>query len=136
MSKKKEKKNQMEDEDYVMYVLVNTDLKMSGGKLAAQCCHSVCKAIRVLEKQQPKDKVYSEWLRNGEATVVLRSSEKEMIEIIREYEVDERINRNSSDLWCVHTRDAGRTQIAPDSLTTLVFRPIPKSEMPIKNLKM
>lgn len=136
MSKKKEKKNQMEDEDYVMYILVNGNLKMSGGKLAAQCCHSVCKAVRVLEKQQPKDKAYGEWLRNGETKVVLRSNEKEMLEIIAQYEVDERVNRNSSNIWCVHTRDAGRTQIAPDSLTTLVFRPMLKSELHLKDLKL
>lgn len=136
MSKKKEKKNQTEDKDYVMYILVNKDLKMSGGKLASQCCHSVCKAIRVLERQQPKDKGYTEWLKNGEAKVVLRSNEKEMLEIIAQYEVDERVNRNSSNIWCAHTLDAGKTEIAPNSLTTLAFRPILKSEIPVKDLKL
>ena len=34
------------DDEYVMYVLVNNDLKMGKGKIASQCMHSACRVTR------------------------------------------------------------------------------------------
>ena len=36
--------NEDRQKEAVMYVLVNTDIKMDKGKIANQCCHSVARA--------------------------------------------------------------------------------------------
>ena len=132
MNKKEDK-----DDEFVMYVLVNNDLKMAKGKIASQCMHSVCNATRILERLNKRDNNYMKWIKNGEAKIVLKSTEIDMTSLIDTYEVDIRVKRDSSDIWCVHTRDAGKTQIAADSLTTIVFRPILKTSTPniIKKLQ-
>jgi len=47
-------------------------------------------------------------------------------------------NNRSQELWCAFTRDFGRTQVEPDSLTTLAFNPIRRKDAPdcIKKLKL
>ena len=115
------KKRYENDEEYVMYVLVNNDLKMGKGKIASQCMHSSCNATRILERQFKKGSVYDKWTKNGEPKIVLKSNTNEMLALIDQYEVDSRVKRNSENLWCTYIRDYGRTQIAKDSLTSVCF---------------
>ena len=119
-------------DEYVMYVLVNNNLKMGKGKIASQCMHSACNVTRILERRQRKDPIcsYLQWIKNGETKIVLKSTETEMQNLIDKYEVDLRVKRDSTDIWCVYTRDFGRTQVAVDSLTTLAFRPMLKTNIP------
>lgn len=125
----------MEDE-YVMYILINNDLKMGKGKIASQACHSMCNATRILEQQRPRDKGYNKWLKNGQTKIVLRSGYQDMIDIVNQYAVDQFVKRNSNDAWCVFTRDFGRTQITKDSLTSVVFKPVLKQLAPKMLRKM
>lgn len=123
-------------DDYVMYILVNNELKMGKGKIASQCMHSACAATRILERLNKKDYHYSQWIKDGEAKIVLKSTQKEMIALLENFEVDKVIKRESDSLWCTCTYDAGRTQIAEGSLTTLVFRPTLKEKLPLEVKKM
>jgi PTH2 family peptidyl-tRNA hydrolase len=125
--------------EYAMYIIVNSGLKMRKGKIAAQVAHSACNAIRVFERGSRKDQYYNVWLRDGEPKIVLKAKEKEMLNLIDKYELYKKVKVNTSeDAWCVYTRDYGLTQIAPDSLTTIAFRPMPKSKVPkeIKKFKL
>ena len=131
MSKKKEKEDEL-----VMYVLVNDNLKMGKGKIASQCMHSVCNATRILERTQKRDVQYLQWIKNGEPKIVLKSTEQDMMELLDNFEVDRIIKRDSNNFWCVCTIDAGKTQIEAGSLTTIVFRPCVKSKIPQEIKKM
>jgi PTH2 family peptidyl-tRNA hydrolase len=136
MSRKRNDRNQDEDDQHVMYVLVNNDLKMQKGKIASQCMHSACHVTRILERQNPKNRDYARWIKEAEAKIVLRSSLSEMQSLIDQYEVDVRVKRGSEDIWCCYIRDCGRTQIPANSLTTLAFKPMPKSKAPTEVKKM
>lgn len=118
----------------VMYIIVNKDLKMSKGKIAAQCCHSACKVVEEFMRREYNsnpsgwlDMYFQQWLKGSYAKIVLKASEYEMNELIKEHPLIVR-----------YTRDEGRTQVKAGSLTTLAFFPLPKSEIPekLKELKL
>ncbi len=122
----------------VMFIIVNTDLPMGKGKVAAQCCHSACNATRILERNSKTDIVYKTWIKDGETKVVLRATGIEMIKILEEFEVDRIVKRETDSIWCTSTHDAGKTQIPAGSLTTITFRPMFRENTPdiIKKLKL
>lgn len=125
-------------EGVVMYIIVNSDLSMAKGKTASQCCHSVCGVTRILERSNRDGKIYKEWIRSGETKIVLRATLQEMKKILDEYEVDKQVKRESEGVWCMCVHDAGRTQIPDQSLTTIAFRPMSRSEAPdfLRKLKL
>lgn len=123
-------------EEYVMYILINNELKMQKGKIAAQACHSACNVTRILERQRPKDTRYNKWIKTGEAKIVLKSTYQEMVDLIEQYEIDLKIKRYSSELWCAYTRDFGCTQVPKDSLTCIAFCPVLKRLAPKQLRKM
>jgi PTH2 family peptidyl-tRNA hydrolase len=135
MSKKKERENT--NDEYVMYIIINNEVKMSKGKVASQACHSACHVTRILERQRNKEPGYNRWLKDGEPKIVLKATEKDMLNIINQYEVDNRVKRTSSgSIWCVHTRDFGRTEVAPDTLTSIAFKPVVKVSAPREITKL
>lgn len=113
-----------------MYILVNNDLKMDKGKIAGQVAHSACRVDRYvssLPSNKEHHKLYKEWINTGEAKIVLKCTEEMMLSMINKYE----------DIVC-STRDMGRTQIKPNSLTTIAFFPMYKKNAPkeIQDLKL
>lgn len=128
-------KNQ--NDECVMYILVNSDIKMGKGKIASQACHSACHVTRILERLRTKDTDYTTWIKEGEPKIVLKSTYQDMMNLIDVYEVDVKVKRESTDCkWCVYTRDFGRTQIAPDTLTTVAFKPMKRRMAPKELNKM
>ena len=98
------------DSEYVMYLVVNNDLKMGKGKIAAQCAHAACKVTRILERYKPTPKYYKTWEKNAEPKIVLKSDKEQINELLEKYALTKQ--RFSIDnIWCVPIRDAGRTQI-------------------------
>ena len=59
-----------------------------------------------------------------------------MLGFIDQYGVDSRVKRTSDGTWCTFVRDFGKTQIAPDSLTCVCFRPMLRSEAPVELKKL
>jgi len=129
MSKKKDRNN----DEYTMYIIINSDAGMSKGKIASQACHSACQVTRILERQRNNENGYNAWLRDGEQKIVLRATEKEMLNVIQIYQVDESVKRTSIEPWCVHIRDFGKTQVQKDTLTSIAFKPIPKGSLECVN---
>ena len=116
------------NEEYVMYIIVNDDLKMQKGKLCAQVGHIVCELVRILEKTQPA--AYIEWYHNHQPKIVLKASEEQIRDMLD--------NKQTADFWCKHIIDLGRTQVPSGSLTAIGFVPIKRSDAPqfIKDLKL
>lgn len=109
-----------------MYILVNTNFKMSRGKIAGQCCHAACMATRFME-QRGRTKVEDEWLRTGETKIVLQATESIMLKF-----------QNSLSHQTFSVYDLGRTQIPYGSFTALAFLPLSPDQVPdsIKDLKL
>lgn len=109
----------------VMYIVVNSDLKMSGGKMAAQVAHSAVKASNL--GQHKVNAVWLDWFQHSYTKIILKASEFEMNEIKKKY----------PDIT-VTTIDEGRTEISKGSFTTLAFIPMPKENAPeeVKKLRL
>lgn len=120
--------------EYVMYIIINQDLKMKKGKIAAQACHGSCGVVRFLERVKHTPGYYDKWINNHVPKVVLKTSYENIVKLKNEHMCPKDINY----FWCIPVYDLGKTQIAPNSLTVLAFRPILKKDCPdfIKNLKL
>jgi PTH2 family peptidyl-tRNA hydrolase len=104
----------------VMYIFVNTDLKMGKGKIASQVGHVVGMIVEEIvrnsydlrsDESKADYELYAKWKKcGGMAKIVLRATEDELRDIIKH-------NR------CKYVIDAGKTQIAPNSLTVVGFFP-------------
>lgn len=121
-----------------MYVIVNSDLGMGKGKIAAQCCHAACHVTRILERNQRKCEKYTQWLKkDGETKVVLRATQAELQKVLDQFEVDRVVKRENNEKdWCVAVHDAGRTQIPAGSLTCIAFKPTDRAPTEIEKLKL
>ncbi|KAA1468581.1 PTH2-domain-containing protein [Dentipellis sp. KUC8613] len=99
-----------------LVLVVRTDLKMTPGKIAAQCGHATLACYKALSKKNPK--LLQHWERTGQAKIVLKgTSEEQLMEL-------EAIAK-SLNLCARHIEDAGRTQVEPGSRTVLGIGPAP-----------
>ncbi|KAJ3828516.1 peptidyl-tRNA hydrolase [Lentinula raphanica] len=93
-----------------MVLVVRTDLKMSAGKIAAQCSHATLACYKTLSASNPA--LLRQWERNGQAKIALKcSSEEELLTL--------QAQAQSLNLCARSIQDAGRTQVAPGSRTVL-----------------
>ena len=105
----------MNESLYIMYFVVNQDLKkMGAGKIAAQVAHGA-----VLAWENTPSELRIPWQRNGWAKVVLIASEAELLRLHKLYP-------HISFL----IEDQGRTQIPSGSITVLSFIPQRKGDLP------
>ncbi|KAF0294131.1 Peptidyl-tRNA hydrolase 2, mitochondrial [Amphibalanus amphitrite] len=105
-----------EHDDMKMILVVRMDLKMGKGKIAAQCSHAALAAYKQSQRQSPE--YLREWERRGPAKVVVRVEDESAM-----YRVEQRAR--AAGLVTAVIQDAGRTQIAPGSVTVLGVGPAP-----------
>lgn len=100
--------------------LVNTDLKMRKGKIAAQVAHG--ETLYMEDVYSPLHEDIKEhngvWINSGMHKVVFKSTELEMIETMR---ILDNLNTN---YYVV--RDFGLTQVPENSFTVLAVEPLEK----------
>lgn len=97
-----------------MVLVVRNDLKMGKGKVGAQCGHGAVGAYRKAMQRNPH--LVQGWENTGCAKIALRvESEAEMVSIKRAAE--------AQGLTTFLVRDAGRTQIEPNTKTVLAIGP-------------
>ncbi len=120
--------------DMAMYIFINTTIKMDKGKIAGQVGHAVQKLIEDILTNHAYSKTfeskkimndYANWRSNGMAKIVLKATEEELEQIRKQPH-------------CAMVRDAGLTQIPPNTLTVIGLLPRPKSELEqlTKNFKL
>lgn len=103
---------QRKDLELVQYYIVNKDLNMSTGKIAAQCCHgSMLIALR-----DQSDKKFQLWKSTAMRKVVLKGTLKEIKKI-------KELIPNS-----ILIIDNGYTEIEPNSETVLVLPVMTREE--------
>jgi len=92
-------------------ILVRTDLKMSKGKTSAQVAHAAVEATNNADKNSVRA-----WRNEGMKKVVLKVvGEKELLEFHRKARAEK--------LATALIKDAGRTELAPGTLTCLGIGP-------------
>jgi PTH2 family peptidyl-tRNA hydrolase len=108
-------------------IVINSDLKMSRGKIAISAAHGTTLYMRSIEKilisnESEYDEEYlnihESWMSDGAIMkIAFKASEQEMIDILEEWSYGYR-------LFQVH--DFGFTQVPPNSLTCIASEPISK----------
>jgi PTH2 family peptidyl-tRNA hydrolase len=104
---------------FKMVFVVNSSLKMSTGKIASQTAHSAV-SLYIKAKSEGRKKwllVFDEidvWVRTGQAKVVLKGQSAQQLLDLEKKAADMGLSTET-------IRDAGRTQIAPGSLTCLAI---------------
>ena len=106
------------EEPCKMVLCVRQDLKMRGGKIAAQCVHAALGAYRDAQERNPE--FLRRWERRGEAVVCVKiDSEAQMTAL--------QVTAETAVLPNYIVADAGRTQVAAGSQTVLAIGPGPIS---------
>ncbi|MED4603643.1 aminoacyl-tRNA hydrolase [Paenibacillus validus] len=105
---------QSPNRDLVQYYVVNEELSMSAGKIAAQVAHAATTmTLHVLLQDQGSHETYQAWLNQGQKKIVLKGSERELLRL--------------TDEGYLSIRDAGHTEVPSGSLTVVVLPPMEKS---------
>ena len=107
-----------EESELYMYVLVNNDLGMGKGKIAGQVGHVVGLITEEIMRKSYESiggipdcySRYVRWKNNGHAKIILKATQEQIESLVGEPE-------------SISIKDAGRTQIAPNSLTVIGFYP-------------
>lgn len=101
-----------------MSLVVRTDLKMTTGKVGAQCAHAAIMCVQQAQKAKPDH--LSAWLQLGQPKVVLRVGSQAEIENLVKI-------ANEKNIVNGLVRDAGRTQVIAGTITVLGIGPDTKA---------
>lgn len=106
--------------EFKLVVVVRDDLKMSGGKLAAQVAHAAVTCA--LEAKAKKTKWFSSWYSEGQKKVVLRARDLEELRSLGE-------KASRAGLPRALITDAGFTELPPNTTTCLGIGPGPEADI-------
>lgn len=97
-----------------MILVVRNDLKMGKGKIAAQCGHAAVGAFQSAQRKMPQ--MLRRWENSGCAKIAVKCESEPELMALRKQALTGGLN------VCL-IRDAGRTQIEPNSKTVLAIGP-------------
>ena len=103
----------IDDGPVKLVLVINNDLKMGKGKIAAQAGHASVSATLRAGEYRPSS--LDLWLKSGQKKICLKSSYDELIELESKAE--------AAGIQTVRITDAGKTQIPSGSLTVIAFGP-------------
>jgi len=101
-------------DEYKMVIVVRADLKMSKGKTAAQASHAAVNCA--LASKKHNSEALEKWMYNAYPKIVLKVDDEEELFQIKAF-------ADAAGLVNSLITDAGRTEIAPGSVTCLGIGP-------------
>lgn len=105
-----------DSDDHKMVILVRTDLNMTKGKAAAQCCHACLAAYKRALHKSPT--LVSSWESAGQPKVTLKTDSQQQLEELQK-------RAREAGLVAEAIRDAGKTQLVPGTKTVCAIGPGP-----------
>ncbi|KAK9326183.1 peptidyl-tRNA hydrolase PTH2-domain-containing protein [Lipomyces orientalis] len=106
--------------EHKMILVVRTDLQMTKGKAAAQCCHATLGCYKKSIRHHPA--LVKIWERSGQPKITVQTKGEESLLILQ-------AQAESVGITHCLVHDAGRTQIAAGSATVLGLGPAPKGKL-------
>ena len=100
-------------------IVVRTDLDMGKGKIAAQVGHACVSGAEHVRKSKPE--WFSEWWEGQEKVVLKVTNLKELEQVMQD--------AMEFGLPCSVISDAGRTQLAPGTMTCISIGPAPEEKI-------
>ena len=115
-----------------MYLIINSDLKMGKGKIAAQIGHAVEELIEGLVKNPTQN--YIDWKNGTRKKIVVKASEIEIENLLKCIGLEESSDKNKEiqEEYFIAIKDAGCTQVKPGSVTVIGFKPMLNKDVPIQ----
>ena len=107
-------------EELTMVLVTRADLKLSKGKLAAQCGRAVMECTVRAKKAIPRN--LDRYRREGARKIVCKAEDDVALKSILG-------QAKSADLVCYLVKDAGHTEIPPGTITVVGIGPGPRSEI-------
>lgn len=120
------------NDEYAMYIIINGDLNMSPGKIASQVGHvteQIAERIikTIYESESIEDKLlllaFRKYTKNGRKKVILKGNQKGLEELKKGKDAEFII-------------DEGRTEIEPNSLTVVGFLPSNQNKERFKKFRL
>ncbi|RLF15637.1 MAG: peptidyl-tRNA hydrolase [Thermoprotei archaeon] len=102
-------------EEYKQVLILRSDIKMSPGKAAVQAAHAAVSALEEARKINPT--WVEKWFNQNQKKIALRADLNELMKL---YE-----KAKSLGLPAVIIRDAGFTELPPNTITALGIGPAP-----------
>ena len=117
------------DESPSMALITRSDLKLSKGKLAAQCAHAAVRCA--LRARARKARLVERWSKSGARKIVLECENVSELLQLKE-------QAKESGMVAMLIEDAGHTEIPAGTITVLGIGPAPKSSIDdlVKHLKL
>lgn len=103
-----------------MSLIVRSDLKMSTGKVGAQCAHAAVMCYAKALKTKPQH--LEAWLNLGQPKIVLRTNSQADIEYLAKLAGEKKVVNGM-------VRDAGRTEVLSGTVTVLGIGPDTKANI-------
>ena len=100
-------------------IVIRKDLKLPKGKMAVQAAHAAVESFRLTEKKHPK--IAKEWVLEGMAKIVVYVENERALFALKE--------SLPSDIPRAVITDAGRTVIAPGTVTCMGIGPYEEEEL-------
>jgi len=98
-------------------IVVRDDLKMSVGKICAQCCHASIGSAKQATKE-----VVKKWGGGGAKKIVLKVKNEKELKLLYK-------KAKSKKIPCFLVKDAGLTQLKPGTATCLGIGPAGEKEI-------
>jgi len=105
---------------FKMVFAVRTDLKMGAGKMCSQCCHAAVGACLRLGKSNSA--LLDAWNSQGSPKIVVKCEGEDQLQSL---ERAAKLKGLMTYVVC----DAGKTQVAPETLTALAIGPGPIADI-------
>ena len=105
-------------DEVTMVLVTRDDLKLSKGKLAAQCAHAAVDCAMKSKKKSAR--LYERWNNAGARKIVVRAEDESHLRELYAKALE-------GSLVCSLIKDAGHTEIPPGTITVLGIGPAPRS---------
>lgn len=107
-------------DEITMVLVTRADLKLSKGKLAAQCAHASMECAILSKKHSPR--TLDSYRRRGARKIVCKTSDEVSLRKILS-------RAKKAGLICYLVKDAGHTEIPPGTETVVGIGPGPRSDI-------
>jgi PTH2 family peptidyl-tRNA hydrolase len=129
LRKRRKNKNRKitKGEEYVLNIIIRTDLGMSKGKVVSQVGHAITGILTYLIENR---RIYDVWKNCGEPKIALKGNIGEINDVVTK--------AREKGVHVYRVYDAGKTQVPSGSNTVVAIGPAPKSTMSLLtgNLKL
>ncbi len=105
-------------DEVTMVLVTRDDLKLSKGKLAAQCAHAAVDCA--MKAKRKAARLYERWNNVGARKIVVRADDESHLRQLYAKALE-------ASLVCSLIKDAGHTEIPPGTVTVLGIGPAPRA---------